>query len=202
VTWGRTAYISATSTNVDEAWASRFVAALEATRGLADTVVILLAANGGNQTASDALYSLLVGWPTRIVTWATGPIMSAGITLYLAGSERLATPSASFLLHGCAWDPSPHAKRRVALSEGALEGILAQLKSHNAAQAQRYRERCVFQDPQEIDALIGNNCASRPLPWLVNRGVIHGVREVSLPADAMLLSVESGSVDDALVVKS
>lgn len=189
------AYINAATARIDEAWASRVMLALEPTRGLVDTVVIALAANGGTMTAAESLYNLLVGWPAKIVTHAIGPIMSVGLTLFLAGQERFAAPvGAAFLFHGAGWNPTDHARRGVVLSEAAVEEVLIKLRACNAALAQRYRERCSFTE-SEIGDLLGNPVA-RELPWLINRGFLHGVRDLVIPADAGLASVEPSSRED------
>jgi ATP-dependent Clp protease, protease subunit len=59
-----------------------------------------MSSNGGDVAAGIALYNFLRGLPVRVVTHNIGAIDSIAVVIFLAGEERYAVPTATFLFHG------------------------------------------------------------------------------------------------------
>jgi ATP-dependent Clp protease protease subunit len=64
------------------------------------TITILIASPGGQVAAGIAIYNLLKGLPTEIITHNFGQSDSIAVTIFCAGSKRYCTPDARFLIHG------------------------------------------------------------------------------------------------------
>jgi ATP-dependent Clp protease protease subunit len=55
---------------------------------------------GGEVAAGIALYNFLRGLPVRVVTHNLGAVDSIAVVIFLAGQDRFAVPTATFLFHG------------------------------------------------------------------------------------------------------
>jgi len=60
----------------------------------------LTASNGGEVASGIALYNFLRGLPVRVITHNVGAIDSIAVVIFLAGEERYAVHTATFLFHG------------------------------------------------------------------------------------------------------
>jgi ATP-dependent Clp protease protease subunit len=85
---------------VNEETAGLLVATMaECVGAEAREVHLLLATGGGDVGAGINLYNVLRGLPFKLVTHNAGNVASIGVTVYLAGDERLACPHSTFMLH-------------------------------------------------------------------------------------------------------
>lgn len=62
-------------------------------------IVLNLCSGGGETTAGTGLYSFIKMMPFPIHTHVLGWCASAGVTIFLAGKRRSATPTTQFMLH-------------------------------------------------------------------------------------------------------
>ena len=72
-------------------------------RGVAE-LHLLLSTPGGLVSEGLALYNLLRALPIRLITYNIGSVNSIGNVIFLAGSERYASPASSFMFHGVGID--------------------------------------------------------------------------------------------------
>jgi ATP-dependent protease ClpP protease subunit len=183
----RPAYVTVTG-HFDGPYESSFLATIEPLRGKISALWLLIGTIGGERRVADHLYTLLLGWPDPVITHAIGLNASAGISLLLAGSRRLATPEAMFGFHGNVLNPATLAPPGQYLTETMLEDCLRRVRTANRTLARQYLERCAFSDPAEVETLLGN-LVSYPPEWALARGVIHEIAPVTIPRDALLLTV-------------
>ena len=64
------------------------------------TLYLSFTSNGGEVAAGIALYNFLRGLPVRVVTHNLGAVDSIAVVIFLAGQDRYAVPTATFLFHG------------------------------------------------------------------------------------------------------
>src|SRR5882724_9983921 len=55
---------------------------------------------GGEIAAGIGLYNFLKALPVRVVTHNVGSVVSIAVVIFLAGEERYAVPTSTFLFHG------------------------------------------------------------------------------------------------------
>src|SRR5688572_11202486 len=67
-------------------------------------VYLLLSSPGGAVSAGIAAYNLLRAMPFHLVTHNVGSVNSIANVIFLAGEERYASPSATFMFHGVGFD--------------------------------------------------------------------------------------------------
>ncbi|PYS92821.1 MAG: Clp protease [Acidobacteria bacterium] len=64
------------------------------------TLYLSISSSGGEVAAGITLYNFLRGLPVRVVTHNIGAIDSIAVVIFLAGQDRYAVPTATFLFHG------------------------------------------------------------------------------------------------------
>jgi ATP-dependent Clp protease, protease subunit len=69
-----------------------------------DEMHLLLSTGGGEVQAGLAAYNVLRALPLKIVTYNVGSVNSIGNVLFLAGDERYAAKTSSFMFHGVGFD--------------------------------------------------------------------------------------------------
>lgn len=69
-----------------------------------DTVRVFINSYGGDAAQAVQFAEVLLGLSQRVITYGIGEICSAGVLIFLAGDERVATPRTVFLLHQYSWD--------------------------------------------------------------------------------------------------
>jgi ATP-dependent Clp protease, protease subunit len=92
-------YVSFLAPVNEETAATLMATMAECIHAEADEVHLLLATGGGDVGAGINLYNMLRGLPFKLVTHNAGNVASIGVTVYLAGDERLACPHSTFMLH-------------------------------------------------------------------------------------------------------
>jgi ATP-dependent protease ClpP protease subunit len=74
---------------------------------LVKQVYLLLSTPGGNTREGLNLYNTFKGMPFELTTHNVGNVDSIGNAVFLAGSKRYATSSATFMFHGVGFDLPP-----------------------------------------------------------------------------------------------
>lgn len=67
-----------------------------------DILYLLLNTPGGSVNLGIVIYNFLVGLPVKVITHNIGQVDSIGNVIFIAGEERYAVPSSTFLFHGIA----------------------------------------------------------------------------------------------------
>lgn len=60
---------------------------------------LLIQSSGGIAEDGVALYNYLRGLPLELVTYNVGGVQSAGVTVFLAGKQRVCSPTSFFMVH-------------------------------------------------------------------------------------------------------
>ena len=68
------------------------------------SVYLLLSTNGGQVMEGVALYTALRAFPFTLTIHNIGNVDSVGNIVFLAGSQRYASPAATFMFHGIGFD--------------------------------------------------------------------------------------------------
>ena len=66
----------------------------------AQKLIFLISSRGGSSEESLRIYAYLANLPVEVVTVGVGLVESAAVTVYLAGRQRLATPTTSLIHEG------------------------------------------------------------------------------------------------------
>jgi ATP-dependent protease ClpP protease subunit len=144
---------------------------------------LLLSTPGGSVMHGITAYNVLRGLPIKLVTHNAGNVDSIGTVVFLAGEERFACPHSTFMLHGVALStqsPASFFERNLAeklasvqADQARIKGVYTERASITAEQAETY-----FLSETTLNA-----------SEAVNRGLVHEVRQISIPAGSPVLQL-------------
>jgi len=148
-----------------------------------DVLYFLFSSQGGQVNAGITLYHFLKGLPVKIVMHNTGSIDSIATVIFLAGEERYAAYGTSFHFHGVGQQINGQTR----LNASALSEMHSRLR----------------EDEKKIAALVSRSTSlsqanlkklfaqgeAKNLDFALEKGIIHEVRDVSIPRNAQLLSI-------------
>lgn len=148
-----------------------------------DVLYFLFSSPGGHVTAGITLYNFLRALPVKIIMHNTGSIDSIATSIFLAGEERYAAPGTSFLFHGVGLNlPAQTRLNSTSLSE--LHSSLREDEKKISAIVTRHSTisagdlRTLFKEGETKD-----------LDFALDKRIIHEVRDVAIPRNTHLLSV-------------
>jgi ATP-dependent Clp protease protease subunit len=144
---------------------------------------LLLSTPGGSVMHGITAYNVLRGLPIKLITHNVGNVDSIGTVVFLAGAQRYACPQATFMLHGVAMStqgPASFFEKNLAekllavqADQARIKGIYTERASITAEQAEGY-----FLGEATLNATEG-----------VDRGLVHEVRQLSIPKGSPVLQL-------------
>ncbi len=139
-----------------------------------DELHLLLSTPGGNVREGVALYNMLMGLPLKVITHNVGSVNSIGNVVYLAGSERYANRTSSFMFHGVGFDIANTRFEEKGLIEkldnlrndqGLISEIITRRTKIRAREVNRLFLRAAFLRADEAKT----------------RGIVHKIRDIKVP---------------------
>lgn len=136
---------------------------------------LLLSSPGGNVRDGIAMYNLLRGLPIGLTTYNVGQVNSIANIIYLAGTNRLATPTSSFMFHGVGFDIAQQAR----FEEKDLTEKLDSLQNDQKLIAD------IIVDRSDIDAEKAHDLFLRAAfmkpDEALEAGIVHRIEELAIP---------------------
>jgi ATP-dependent Clp protease protease subunit len=148
-----------------------------------DVLYFLFASNGGSVGAGIVLYNFLRGLPVEIVMHNTGSIDSIATVVFLAGNRRYAAAHSTFLFHGICWNFMQGAS----LTYTQLQENISRFSQEENKIAKIVAGRSTLTEA-EIRGLFAQGEA-KDLTFAVDKQIIHEIRDVAIPKDAPLITV-------------
>ena len=143
-------------------------------------IYLLLNCPGGNVHAGIHCYNMLRALPTRLTTHNVGHVDSIANAIFLAGENRLATPSAVFMFHSVNFSfNSP-----ITLDGRQLKERLDAVNTDHARIGTIIADRSTLtlsMAAELFDVQIVRNAT-----WALESGIIHEVKDLQLPSDRVL----------------
>lgn len=165
------------SAEVNAASANNFINFLTA-QAAAGTTRLIMAMNcqGGQVVAGVAIYNAMMAMPYDIVTHNIGNVDSIANAIFLAGGERYACPTATFMFHSVGFTAAHGLRLEEANLKAFLDSIIADNKRVAALIAGRTNlsagvSRSLFRQQRTRDAT-----------WARNNGLIADIRDFTYPA--------------------
>lgn len=143
---------------------------------------LLLSTGGGEVQPGLAAYNVLRALPIKIVTYNMGSVNSIGNVLFLAGDERYAARTSSFMFHGVGFDVERTRFEEKDLNEKLdslrndqrlIADIIARHTKISAADVEQLFLRAAFIPSQEA----------------VQKGLVDKVIDVKVPRDSTFIQV-------------
>ena len=143
---------------------------------------LLLSTPGGNVREGIALYNMLTALPLKVITYNVGSVNSIGNVIYLAGSERYANRTSSFMFHGVGFDIANtrfEEKQLIEQLEGLrndqslISEIITRRTKIRTSEVNRLFLRTAFLRADEAKA----------------RGIVHQIRDIKVPKGATFIQL-------------
>jgi len=146
-------------------------------------VYLLISTPGGFVANGLNLYNILKGMPLELTTHNVGNVDSIGNIVFLAGSKRYATASATFMFHGVGFNIDQSQRLEEKDFRERLDGLLSDQKrigdiisQHSGLTEEEVAD--LFLQAQTKDA-----------NFAVEKGIIHEIRDVQIPAGVPVISL-------------
>lgn len=147
-----------------------------------DVLQINFSSPGGNVAAGFILFNYLKAIPPKLVMHNIGSVDSIATVIFLAGTERFANPNATFLFHGV----MAGFNEKTALTYYQLKERLDGLKGDQDKISQAIKDLTTITQ-SELDSLFLQGEVKSP-EYALEKGIIHQIRALNLPKDAMIFS--------------
>lgn len=147
------------------------------------SVYLLLSTPGGSVMCGLNLYNVLKGMPFELITHNVANVDSIGNAVFLAGSRRYATPSATFMFHGVGFNLQQNERYEEKQLRERLDGVL----SNQQRIGQIISQRTTLSET-EIEALF-REAQTKDATYAINKGIVHEIRDVQIPAGSTMLSL-------------
>jgi ATP-dependent Clp protease protease subunit len=146
------------------------------------TVYLMMSTPGGNVMSGINLYNVLRAMPFKLITHNVGNVDSIGNAIFLAGSERFASPHSTFMFHGVGVDVQ-NVRLEEKNARETLDGIVANHKRIGSIIKDRTKlsdadTDLLFREAQTKDAAFAAGC-----------GIIHQIKDVQIPEGGPIISL-------------
>lgn len=148
-----------------------------------DVLYFSFSSPGGGVSAGITLYSFLRGLPVKIVMHNTGSIDSIATAVFLSGDERYACPHSTFLFHGV----NMNVAQGASLSLSVLREAISSVEQDENKIAKILTARSTLNE-EEVRKLFREG-ESKPPVFAESKGIIHAIRDLAIPKDARLISL-------------
>ena len=145
-------------------------------------VYLFLSTPGGDIQCGMNLYNMLKGMPFELTTHNTSNVSSVGITVFLAGKKRYATPNATFMFHGVGFTLSQNQRLEERLLREKLNGVLTEQKRIGDIITQNTKI------PADEVAKLFKQAQTKDASWAIDKGIIHEIRDAQLATGCPVIS--------------
>jgi len=143
----------------------------------------LFSSDGGSVDSGVTLYNFLRGLPQEVIMHNIGSVDSIANVVFLAARRRYAAPASAFLLHGINWSFEEGAS----LTYTEMQETISRFDAAEQLSAQIIGERTAL-TPEEVRELFRQGQSKTPA-FALEKGMIHEIRDVQVPAGAPLLTI-------------
>lgn len=147
------------------------------------TIYFMFSSSGGLVNAGITFYNFLRSLPVELVMHNVGSIDSISTVIFLAGSKRYAAKHSTFLFHGLTWN----FQQGATLTYSQIQEVLSMFKKDEDKIAGVIADRSKLTEA-EVRALFLQG-ESKDLQFAIAKGIIDEVRDVAVPKDAPLITV-------------
>jgi ATP-dependent protease ClpP protease subunit len=146
-------------------------------------VYLLLSTPGGMVMNGLNLYNVLKGMPFELTTHNVGNVDSVGNAVFLSGSKRYATATATFMFHGVGFSVGKGDRFEEKDLHERLDGILNDQKRIGTVISRHTRLT-----EEEIAGLF-RQAQTKDANFAVDKGIVDEIREVQIPAGVPIISL-------------
>jgi len=157
------------------------VAADCANKGIKE-VYLMLSTPGGSVMNGLNIYNVLRAMPFKLTTHNVGNVDSIGNAIFLAGQQRYACSSSTFMFHGVGFNQDGSRLEEKLLRE-RLDALLNDQKRIGAIIA----ERTALKEA-EISGLF-REAQTKDAAYAISSGIVHEIRDAKIPPGTPIVSL-------------
>ncbi len=147
-----------------------------------DHAYLMISTPGGTVMNGLNLYNVMRAMPLRLTTHNVGNVDSIGNAVFLAGEERYACPHSTFMFHGVGYDVTNVRLEQKNLQE-SLDGLL---RDHERI-GNILTERTQLEAAETAELF--REARTKDATYALDKGLIHDIRDVNIPAGTPILSL-------------
>jgi ATP-dependent protease ClpP protease subunit len=147
-----------------------------------DRLVVAMNSPGGNVVSGIAIYDAMCAMPYPIVTHNIGNVDSIANVIYLSGSERNACTASTFMFHGVGFNGNANER----LDENNVKAKLDTILSDHKRISGIFATRTGGQVTVKAGMRLFKEQKTRSAQWAHSKGFVHHVRDLSVPAGAVV----------------
>jgi ATP-dependent Clp protease, protease subunit len=148
-----------------------------------DEVHLALSTPGGSVMLGINAYNVMRAMPFKLITYNVGNVNSIGNVVFLAGTERYACETSSFMFHGVGFDSNGTQRFEEKHLRERLDGILNDQKLIGDI----IRDRTNI-NAKEVRALF-RAAATKGTAYAIHKGIISSVRPFIVPQGSQFLQL-------------
>jgi len=149
----------------------------------ATEIVLMLSTPGGSVTSGITIFNALKAVPVKVTTHNIGNIDSIGNAIFLAGTERYASSTSTFMFHGVGFDIAT----KVRLERKNLEEYLNSLVADETRIGRIIADETSL-ELQEVNGLFVQ-AETKDADWALAKGIIHKIEPLAIPQGATVLQL-------------
>ncbi|MCB9899130.1 MAG: ATP-dependent Clp protease proteolytic subunit [Planctomycetes bacterium] len=139
------------------------------------TIYVLLSTPGGSVTNGIHIYNVLRALPSKVIMHNVAAVNSIGNVIFLAGEERYASPSTTFMYHGVGFDvQGARFEERMLRERLDSISLISRRLETSSARAPT--------SPTQARLMTSSAGSHRDTAFAKDRGIIHDVREACAAA--------------------
>lgn len=143
----------------------------------ADRVTIAINSSGGNVISGIAMHNAMLAMPYPIVTHNIGNVDSIANVVFLAGKERFACPTSTFMFHGVGFNGNANERLEENVLKAKLDTVLSDHKRISRLIATRTNDKIRVNAGMRLF----KEQRTRNAQWALDNGFIDGVRDFAFP---------------------
>ena len=148
-----------------------------------ETVYLMLSTPGGSVMHGLNLYNVLKAFPFKLITHNVGNVDSIGNAIFLAGEERYACPSSTFMFHGVGFDAKSGQRLEEKFLRERLDGIMKDQQRIGSIIGQHTNL-----NPTQIRKLF-REARTKDADYALSVGIINEIRDFDIPSGSPVISL-------------
>lgn len=148
-----------------------------------DHLYYLFSTPGGFVANGIAIYNTLRSLPVKTTMHNMGNIDSIGNAIFLAGKERFACPTSTFMFHGVGFDSPGNVRLEEKLLRERLDGILADQRKIGSIIAKETSLKS-----EEIEGLF-REATTKDVDFAMRNGIVQAIRDAEIPQGSPLVQL-------------
>jgi ATP-dependent Clp protease, protease subunit len=147
-----------------------------------DRLILAMNSPGGNVVDGITIYQTMLAMPYPIITHNVGNVDSIANAIFLAGTERYASPASTFMYHGVGFKGDANERLEENNLKAKLDTVLSDHRRRSGIFSTRTQNRITVRAGMNLF----KEQRTRSAEWALDNGVVMAIRDFVLPSGAIM----------------